>query len=252
MEQEFTSHKINRVGGTSWKQRVYFVFSIVVLWLFLLGWPILVLVWSAILVGRQHVYCDENLADLVIVSAGLWLLLGFYSLVLFFFMWLWGDIPHPSVVSSIGFLLLLCNFGYWIYLQVRCFESAGPKAVCPRDCSCPGYPTQTACCDPVVYGLTLAMIVIMYICALLLFCYPCWVSLVWSRRARRGLGRLGQWIGTASDFVVHRRNLQGWNRWTPHGRHYPPLLLLQSSTTTDDNPMDNNNYTRDDDTHGRG
>lgn len=194
------------------KKRLYFLSSISLLLCFLLGWPIVVVVlsWWKI---RQGVYCDQHLESFVIVSAGLWLLLGFYSLVIFVVIWLWGDVPYASVFSSVGFVVLLCNFGYWIYLQIRFFESGGPNAYCPKDCTCQGYADYTHCCNRVVYGVTLAMIVVMYVCALMLFCYPCWVSLVWSRRARRGLGRLTQWIGTASDYVTHiGADRQRWNR----------------------------------------
>ncbi|GJQ15631.1 hypothetical protein GpartN1_g7422.t1 [Galdieria partita] len=197
----------------SFKKHLYFFASVSILLSFLLGWPIVVVIWSALKI-QQGVYCDEHLARFVLVSAGLWLLLGLYSLVIFLLIRIWGEqVPHTWIVSSVGFMLLLCNFGYWIYLQVRFFESAGPSSFCPHSCSCQSYPQHTRCCDAVSYGLTLAMIVVMYVCALMLFCYPCWVSLVWSRRARRGLGRFSQWIGNASDYVTHMGSVgQRWNR----------------------------------------
>ncbi|EME26784.1 uncharacterized protein Gasu_55760 [Galdieria sulphuraria] len=151
----------------SYKKHFYFLSSVFILLSFLLGWPIVVIVLSSLKI-QQGLYCDEHLARFVIVSAGLWLLLGLYSLVIFVLIWIWGDVPHSGIFSSVGFLLLLFNFGYWIYLQVRFFESAGPGAFCPNSCSCQGYPQHTRCCDSVSYGLTLAMIVIMYVCALML------------------------------------------------------------------------------------
>jgi hypothetical protein len=77
------------------KKQLYLCSSVSLLLSFLLGWPIVVVVLSCLKI-RQSVYCDEHLARFVIVSAGLWLLLGLYSLVIFVLVWIWGDVPQAG------------------------------------------------------------------------------------------------------------------------------------------------------------